>query len=236
MMTTRLLSNGYGETILGFRNLQGERPEDTTGGSILTSVSFLATTSLWPGDTGTTAVQQPTPVGAVQGDGGGSSGWSVMSYERLGVNVRSGGALVPDPVYGPIPTMMGIGGCTPFSQRLFSYGGGVTQALPSYSTCTTSGYPGMLTLQYSGYHLASPNYFDNISFEVRTQREPNGGVYQGCSTRWWGPGTPRCMVVEDVFEGDTFNDPLVTPEPGTLLLLSTGLAGVAAFARRRRRG
>lgn len=234
MMTTRLLSNGYGESILGFRNLQGERPEDTTNGSLLTGVSMVSTTSLWPGDKGSYQLQQPTVVGTVQGDGGGSPGWNMITYERLGVIATSAGTVVTDPVYGPISTITGIGGCTYFGQR-FQYSNRVVQALPSYSTCTSSGYPGMLTLQYGGYHLASPDYFDDISISFRSHPDPTGGLLQACSIRSWGPGMPLCTVVEDVFVGDSFNDPLVTPEPGTLLLVSTGLAGIGAAVRRRRR-
>ena len=35
--------------------------------------------------------------------------------------------------------------------------------------------------------------------------------------------------------GDLLNDPSVTPEPATLLLVATGLGGIGAFARRRRK-
>ena len=68
-------------------------------------------------------------------------------------------------------------------------------------------------------------YFDVANSEVRWHSQQIGpnGISLKCDTGGAGD-YPDCGV------------PVVTPEPFTVLLLGTGLAGVGAAARKRRKG
>ena len=107
------------------------------------------------------------------------------------------------------------------------------------SVYMTAAWNNGLTVTVNGYD-ASNNVIDNTSFVLSTLGPTNEvfnwtGVYSvdfigsgGVNPGYSGSGT------HIAFDNMLMNNATVTPEPATLVLLATGLAGIGGIVRRRR--
>ena len=107
------------------------------------------------------------------------------------------------------------------------------------SVYLTAAWNDGMTVTVNGYD-ASNNVIDNMSFLLSTAGPTNKvfnwtGVYSvdfvgsgGVNHGYSGGGT------HIVFDNMVMNNAQVTPEPATLVLLATGLAGIGGIVRRRR--
>jgi hypothetical protein len=101
--------------------------------------------------------------------------------------------------------------------------------LPPYSPSSVPPNHG-LDVNYLGDAGSSGNYFgtDPVSFEVFVPKFTNFLVVVNTSSPT-GIGQPFTLTVQG-FLDDQFTS---TPEPGSLVLLSTGLLGISGLVRRK---
>jgi len=115
----------------------------------------------------------------------------------------------------------------------------ITAQFTFTSVYMTAAWNNGLTVTVNGYD-ASNNVIDNTSFVLSTLGPTNEvfnwtGVYSvdfigsgGGNPGYAGGGT------HIAFDNMLMNNATVTPEPATLVLLATGLAGIGGIVRRRR--
>lgn len=184
------------------------------------------------GADGLTFIIQNSPSGATAlGEGGGSIGY--------------GG--IPNSLVVEFDTYKNSEYSDPDSNHIAVHTNGTGMNSPSSSTLLGSYSPGVsfkdgqvhtVKIDYSGTTLSV--YFDNLTSPVLSVNYDlsnlglNGGKAYVGFTAATGGGYENHDILSWTFQ--SAEQPTAVPEPATITLFGTGLAGVAGAARRRRRG
>jgi hypothetical protein len=238
-ITTRFFSNTYSETSIAVRNLQGTHPLDTSAGTSILEFGAWATSNYFNGPSQHHPGLILNPNGAVRGSGG--PAWSGSTWTRKGfwVTAPSRYGKQPPPLTGFLFETWGISGCRPVSVANTLPGlNGQYNFYEAFGTCAGSGYPGAVVVSMVHRQSSSPNFLDSFSFRLAGFNSSNAfRMYEGCDVRTAPNPYPggNCEIVSDSYVGDTWNNPTVTPEPTSLLLLGTGVSVIGGMVARRRR-
>lgn len=199
-------------------NFQGQGYAlDNTTSSGLYDVNFVA-----PGESFTSGGGAPTtgaPSGGATGTPTWTREWGTYNQGTIG-NVPITGAHV-EAYAGSSTGFPLIGGCgTNSLGTLYVYGG---------HTCT----PGStITFSFSLDQIIDANQFTAVGIEALGVGAPGGECYSDPNVYGSGPlSVPAC----DLQSNTTTETTAVTPEPATIVLLTTGLFGIGGVGLRRRK-
>ena len=133
----------------------------------------------------------------------------------------------------------GLGGCTAGTATVSGMFN--TLATTAVRTCDATGATGALTLAFATNAIFDPTFFWEVRLRFFGKRAPGSGTMTsffcgvGANRRGevlFGPqGGGECSG----FAASAVTPPGVVPEPDAVVLLATGLAGLAVVVGRRRR-
>lgn len=229
-------SSGAGNVMLGIRNLQGSHPLDNTLASVFGGINLFAFSELFPPSSWSDSILvNMTSRGEVRGRGA-PAPWTVWANTRKTINVATPFRLSRDDNGKLFGDQWGVAGCAPFSFASI-HPTIIRRTLEAYGTCPSGQLPGMAVLSFDVNDTMSPNFFEVLQFGA-SGFAPDGSISGSfCSVSATNPewNDPFCSIQSDTYSGDVWGNPYVAPEPAALVLVATGLLGLAPALRRRHR-
>ncbi len=234
-LTTTDLGSATGVTV-AIRNLQGGNGPlgdqlfyDNSPWSALRILRFYGTGTANPSDVTPTLAGSPTAVPFFNGTAttGGASAWNYAMTQASGepMVLRMNGG----PTAAPNATNRMIGGCTPGSgpntPMMYTCHG---QIIMSFQTSTLFNASNLTGGYFSAYMGDGASGSETVVCQTSSAT-----ITGGTSTLCDVSGTNATLVNPAQFLGNG-GPPATVPEPMTIALLGSGLAGVAAARRRKK--